>query len=105
MVLPVAEALTTPCLTSKMNTSAREELKEKYRVAKRYGIKAAWGVVTGSGVLELAKEVAKGEIVKHGKKKVGSLILLGCGHIGTGALTLVTNSTKFLNFMILKRIE
>jgi hypothetical protein len=78
--------------------AAREELKEKYRVAKRYGIKAAWGVVTGSGVLELVKEVAKGELVKHSKKKVGSLILLGCGHIGTGALTLVTNSTKFLNY-------
>ena len=98
MILPIAEALTTPCLTSRMNPAAREELKEKYRVAKRYGIKAAWGVVTGSGVLELAKEVAKGEIVKHGKKKVGALILLGCGHIGTGALTLVTNSTKFLNY-------
>jgi len=98
MVLPVAEALTTPCLMSVMNPAARKILKEKYRVAKRYGIKAAWGVVTGSGVLELAKEAAKGEIIKHGKKKIGSLVLLGCGHVGTGALTLITNSTKLLNY-------
>ena len=98
MVLPVAEALTTPSLTSHMNPVARQRLKENYRVAKRYGIKAAWGVVTGSGVLELAKEVAKGEIVKQGKQKVGSLILLGCSHIGVGALTVVTNSTRVIKY-------
>jgi hypothetical protein len=98
MVLPVAEALTTPSLTSHMNPIARQKLKENYRVAKRYGIKAAWGVVTGSGVLELTKEVAKGEIVRQGKKKVGSLILLGCSHIGVGALTVVTNSTRVIKY-------
>jgi len=32
-VLPVAEALTTPCLTSRMRPASREKLKEK---AKRY---------------------------------------------------------------------
>ena len=98
MVLPVAEALSTPCLTSKMNPAAREKLKEQYRVAKRYGIKAAWGVVTGSGIFELTKEIAKGEIVKQGKEKVGSLILLGCSHIGLGSLTLITNSTKIIKY-------
>ncbi|MCU0680607.1 MAG: hypothetical protein MUF50_04905 [Planctomycetes bacterium] len=98
MVLPVAEALTTPCLTTTINPIARQKLKEQYRVAKHYGIKAAWGVVTGSGVLELAKEVAKGEIVKQGKQKVGALILLGCSHVGLGAVTLVTNSTKILKY-------
>ena len=98
MVLPVAEALTTPSLTSHMTPTARQKLKENYRVAKRYGIKAAWGVVTGSGVLELAKEVAKGEIVKQGKQKVGSLILLGCSHIGLGAVTVVTNSTRVIKY-------
>ena len=54
--------------------------------------------MTGSGVLEIAKEVAKGEIVKHGKKKVGSLILLGCVHIGFGTVTMITNSTKVIKY-------
>ena len=99
MVLPVAEGLTTPCLTSRMSPEAREKLKEKYRITKCYGIKAAWGVVTGSGVLELAKEVAKGEVIAQGKKKVGSLLLLGCSHVGFGAVTLVTNSTKILKYV------
>lgn len=70
MVLPVAEALTTPCLTSRMSPASREKLKEKYKVAKLYGIKAAWCVLSGSCALELAKQVGKGEIVKHGKKKL-----------------------------------
>ena len=100
MVLPVADALTTPSLTNSMNPVARQKLKERYRIAKRYGIKAAWGVVTGSGVLQLAKEVAKGEIVKYGKQKVGSLILLGCIHVGLGAVPLVTNSTKIIKYVM-----
>jgi hypothetical protein len=98
MVLPIAEALTTPCLTSRMNPAAREKLKEKYRTAKKYGIKAAWGVVTGSGILELGKEYVKGEVITRGKKKIGSLILLGCSHIGLGAVPLVTNSTKIIKY-------
>ena len=98
MVLPVAEALTTPSLTSRMNPAARARFKEKYRVAKKYGIKAAWGVVTGSGVLELAKEVVKGEVVHQGKERLGSLILLGCGHVGLGAIPLVTKSTKIIKY-------
>ena len=36
MVLPVAEALTPPCLTSRMNPAARRKLKEQYRIAKRF---------------------------------------------------------------------
>jgi hypothetical protein len=98
MVLPIADALTTPCLTNGMNPVAREKLKEQYRIAKRYGIKAAWGVVTGSGVVELATEVVKGEIVRQGKQKVGSLILLGCTHIGLGVVPLITNSTKIIKY-------
>jgi hypothetical protein len=98
MVLPIAEALTTPSLTSRMSPAAREQLKEKYRTAKKYGIKAAWGVVTGAGLLEVGKEVVKGEVINRGKKRIGSLILLGCSHVGLGAIPLVTNSTKFLKY-------
>ena len=98
MVLPIADALRTPCLTNSMNPVARQKLKERYRIAKRYSIKADWGVVTGSGVLELAKEVAKGEIVKQGKQKVRSLILLGCSHVGLGVVPLIKNSTKIIKY-------
>lgn len=36
--------------------------------------------------------------MKQGKQKVGSLILLGCSHIGVGALTVVTNSTRVIKY-------
>ena len=98
MPLPVAEALTTPCLTQHMPAAARNRLKERYRKAKKLGIKAAWGVVTGAGVFEIGKEVVKGAVVNKGKKKIGALIILGCSHVGLGALSLVTNSTKLLNY-------
>lgn len=68
MPLPIADALPTPCLTNNMNPVARKKLKEEYRKAKAYRIKAAWGVVTGSGVLELATDLA-------------TLILVRCTHV------------------------
>ena len=98
MVLPIADGLTTPCLMNSMNPVARQKLKEQYCIAKMYGIKTAWGVITGSRVLELLKEAAKGEIVKQGKQKMGLLILLGCSHVGLGAVTLITNSTKIIKY-------
>ena len=55
-------------------------------------------VVTGSGVLELTKEVVKGEIIQHGRKKAGSLVLLGCSHIGFSAVTTITNSTRIIRY-------
>jgi hypothetical protein len=58
MPLPIADALPTACLTNNMNPVARKKLKEEYRKAKVYRIQAAWAVVTGSGVLELAKDLA-----------------------------------------------
>lgn len=95
----IADTLTTPCLTNNMNPVARKKLKEQYRKAKAYGIKAAWGVVTGLGVLELATDLAKGEIINHGKQKVGSLILLGCTHLGLGVVPImITNSTKIIKY-------
>ena len=99
MVLPMAEALTTPSLTSRMSPSAREKLKDQYRRAKKYGLKAAWGVIAGAGVLELAKDVVQGELINQGKNRVRSLIILGCNHIGFGLVPVMTNSTKVIKYV------
>jgi hypothetical protein len=82
-----------------MNPVLQRKFKEKYRVWKGYGLKGAWGLITGAGLLELATEVVKGEVLKHGKQKVGSLILLGCTHVGLSAVPMITNSTKILKFV------
>lgn len=98
MFLSVTEALTTPSLTNNMNPIARKKFKERYRIAKAYGIKSAWGVVTGAGVLEVAVDVVKGEVVKLGKQKIGSILILGCTHVGLGLVPLITNSTKIIKY-------
>jgi hypothetical protein len=81
-----------------MNPVARKKLKEQYLKAKTYGIKAAWAVVTGSGVRELATDLAKGETIRHGKQKVGSLISLGCTHVDLGVVPMIPNSTKIIKY-------
>jgi len=91
--------LTTPCLTSRMNPAAKEKLKERYRIAKRYAIKAAWRAVTGIGVFELAAEGAKGEIIRQGRERVASLLLLCCTHVGIVAIPLLTNSTRVIGYV------
>jgi hypothetical protein len=54
MVFPTAEAL-TPCLTQRLSPETRKMWKERYRYAKKYGIRATFGVVTGTGCYTLVK--------------------------------------------------
>jgi hypothetical protein len=48
-----------------MSVLSREELKEKYRTAKKYRIRSAWAVVTGGGVFQFATEIIKGEVINY----------------------------------------
>lgn len=98
MGFPIAEAFTTPCLTNNMNPVARKKFKEQYRKAKNYGIKAAYGVIIGVGVLEVTTDFTKGEIIRYGRRRVGLLILLACTHVNLGLVPLITNSTKIIKY-------
>ena len=51
MVIPIAKALTTTCLLGSMNAARRDPIKQRYRILKKYGIRA--------GVSKIAKEVTK----------------------------------------------
>ena len=48
MVLPTTEAL-TPCLTSRLSSDTRAKWKERYRIGKKYGIRAGFSGVTDHG--------------------------------------------------------
>jgi hypothetical protein len=97
-IFPVAEALSTSYLTSRMSFQAREALKDKYRNAKKFGIRSAWAVVSGVGIIELTSEMVRGQVVHYGKKKIGTLLLLTCTHFGVASIPLITNSTKVIKY-------
>ena len=97
MVFPTAEAL-TPCLTQKLSPETRKMWKERYRYAKKYGIRATFGVVTGRGSYTLVKEAAIDGVKRHAKRYLG-VILINTGlTCVSGGIPLITNATKIVKY-------
>ena len=97
MVLPAAEAL-TPCLMGKCPPETRKVWKERYRYAKKYGIRAGYASITGTGVVTIAKEAATQGVKRHAKRYIGGL-LVNCGFTSISAgLPLLTNASRVVKY-------
>lgn len=97
MVLPTTEAL-TPCLTSRLSSDTRAKWKERYRIGKKYGIRAGFSGVTGTGLVSLAKEAAVDGVKRHGKRYIGGILVNGGLTCMSGGLPLLTNATKVVKY-------
>jgi hypothetical protein len=93
MVFPKAQAL-TPYITSSINPETREIWKEPYPLAKKYGIRASFGAVIGSGMVSMVKEVAKDGIQRHVKRLIGVILVDNSLTFVFVGIPLLTNATK-----------
>ena len=97
MVFPTAEAL-TPCLTQRLSPETRKMWKDRYRYAKKYGIRATVGVVTGTGCYTLVKEVGMYGVKHHAKRYIGAILInTGLTCVSAG-IPLITNATKIVKY-------
>ena len=97
MVLPTAEAL-TPCLTQRLSTETRSKWKEGYRYAKKYGIRATFGAITGTGCYTLVKEACMDGVNRHAKRYMGGILInTGLTCVSSG-IPLITNATKIVKY-------
>ena len=97
MVLPVAEAI-TPCLMGKCSAETRDKWKERYRYTQKYGIRAGFSGVTGTGLITIAKETAADGVKRHAKRYIGGILIdadLTCVSSGLSILTYATKIVKY----------
>jgi hypothetical protein len=88
----------TPCLTQRLSPESRTKLKQYYRSSKKYGIRAMFGFVGGTGIYSILQEVAKEGIRCHGKRYIGIILInSGLTFISCG-IPLMTNTTKVLKY-------
>ena len=97
VLLPTAEAL-TPSLTQNLHPATRALWKERYRTAKKYGIRVAFTGVTGAGLLSLAKEAAADGVKRHAKRYIGGILVNGGLTCVSGGVPLITNATKVVKY-------
>ena len=95
MLLPT---YSTPCLMGGLSPERRNRLKERYRKIKKYGIRAGFAGLTGTGLVSLAQDFGKEQAFFHGKRYLGT-ILVGCGltSISLG-VPLLSNTTKVIKY-------
>ena len=97
MLFLTAEALTL-CVLGKMSPESKKVWKDSYRVAKKYGIRAGFARVFGTGFISLVKVVAKTGIKRHAKWYLG-MILVNTGlTCFSGRILLLTNATKIIKY-------
>ena len=87
-----------PCLTNYLNPETKKKLKIYYKYTKKYGIRAAFAGVTGTGVFGLIKEATKDGIKRHGKRYLGAILINSGGSLISGGLPLLTNSSKIVRY-------
>ena len=97
MEFTLAEAL-TPCLTQRLSPETRKMWKERYRYAKKYGIRATFGVVTGTGCYTLVKEAATDGVKSHAKRYIGAILINTGLTCVSGGIPLITNATKIVKY-------
>lgn len=97
MVLPQTEAL-TPCLMGKFPTATRKVWKERYRYAKKYGFRAGFATITGTGLVTVAKEKASKGVKRHAKRYIGGILIDGGLTCVSARLPLITNATKVVKY-------
>ena len=97
MVFPTTEAL-TPSLTSRLSPDTRTKWKERYRIAKKYGIRTAFSGVTGTGLVSLAREAGVDGVKQDGKRYIGGILVNGGLTCISGGVPLLTNATKIVKY-------
>ena len=97
MVLPGAEAL-TPCLMGRCSSETRKTWKEPYRYGKKYGIRAGFAGVTGTGLVTVAKEAATDGVKRHAKRYIGGILVNTGFTCISGGIPLLTNATKVVKY-------
>ena len=88
----------TRCLLSNWNETDILALEEKYARAKCVGLRSALSVVTGAGVVSVAKEAGKGVFQYYGRRWIGTAFITVGGYLGFGGIPLVTNATKIVKY-------
>jgi len=74
----------------------REILRNRYRILKKTGKISGAALTGGIGLWGVAKEIGKDVVVYHGKRGLGSVIIVGAGWLCPIPVKLVTNSTKIV---------
>lgn len=65
-----------------------------YSKCKRYGFRGIVAFCTGTGTLDVLKEICKGTVVQYGKRRFATCVLTTAAHVCAPAVAVLTNATK-----------
>lgn len=88
----------TPCLLSKCSPEIRQKLKESYKSLKKYGIRAGFGIISGAGMISLIKEAVADGVIRHGKRRIGCILVTSGLSLCSSGIVILSNTTKVLKY-------
>jgi hypothetical protein len=88
----------TKYLLSNCDQEQYQRIFKKYQDAKRYGIRAVIGYVTGAEIYQIIGEVSRGILITWGRRKIAALATVGITWVGGPVVMCFTNATKAVRF-------
>lgn len=67
---------------------------QAYSSCKCYGVRGIYAFLSGSGLWGVAKEVAQGNLVQYGKRRLATIVVGGAAYLSAPAVAVITNATK-----------
>lgn len=67
-----------------------------YALAKKCGVRGVWLYISGSGYIDLCKEILKGSVRRWGRRKLATGFLSFAAWSAAPLVPLITNSTKII---------
>ena len=65
-----------------------------YSGCKRWGVRGIYTFLGGTGLWGVVKEVAQGNVVQYGKRRLATTVIVGATYICAPAVAVITNATR-----------
>jgi hypothetical protein len=82
---------------SNLDADTYRSYVEVYSTAKRYGLRGIYAWASGVGILGIVKDLIKGKIIRHGKKKLVLVIFNTAGYVLSPLVCVLTNVSYVVN--------
>jgi hypothetical protein len=69
-----------------------------YSGCKRWGVRGIYTFLGGTGLFGVAKEIAKGTVVRYGKRRLAAVVIGGVTYICAPAVAVIINATRVVKY-------
>ena len=94
--MPISKPPHNRYILSCLDNSTYLKYATVYSSCKRWGVRGIYAFLGGTGLWGVMKEVAQGNLVQYGKRRIATVVIGGATYICAPAVALLTKGTRLV---------